>query len=43
MALKSAGYGGLFNLELDFKRFEELHDPREALLRSIDVLRACYD
>lgn len=43
VALKSVGYGGLFNLELDFKRFEELHDPREALLHSIDVLRACND
>ncbi len=32
-------YFGLYNVELDFPRFRELHGPQESLLGSVDKLR----
>ncbi len=32
-------YFGLYNLELDFPRFANIHDPEEALLGSVEALR----
>lgn len=37
-ALKNAGYNGVFNTELEAKRFEDLHDPTDALMGTIDAL-----
>ena len=34
------GYFGIYNLELDFPRFEGLHEPFPALLTSVDTLAA---
>ena len=34
------GYFGVYNLELDFPRFEDLHEPLPALLTSVETLSA---
>ena len=34
------GYFGVYNIELDFPRFDALHEPLPALLTSVDTLKA---
>lgn len=34
------GYFGVYNIELDFPRFDDLHEPLPALLTSVDTLSA---